>query len=160
MVVLTEEEYKKLKNQRKIRLHKKAAKYKQKLSQKIQKQSMKKQRYAKSSNKHDILHEYFMPQHQSMAKALISDLLKSGAKITNNRELQVSHGDTVFGSDVVELVKELLVGSRFSVQKPKGWPEFVNAVADSDAPLSMISKSVSRNLIKKIRQESNPWIEY
>ena len=93
-----------------------------------------------------------------MAKALISDLLKSGAKITNNRELQVSHGDTVFGSDVVELVKELLVGSRFSVQKPKGWPEFVNAVADSDVPLRMISKSVSRNLIKKFGKSQIHWL--
>lgn len=151
MIVISEEEYMQLKARKKARLFKKAAKYKQSFLKKTKHQT---------DPGGAAIEQYFTPDHQSRVKAILKDLERSGIKIKENREFQLPYGDTVSGSDIVSLVKELLVGSRLSEPKPTGWKEFVKAVAGSETPLAMISKTPARNLIKKEREESLIWEQY
>ena len=80
-------------------------------------------------------------------------------KIKVNREIHLPHGDTVDGSDIVPLMKELFIGTRISVNKPIGWKEFIELVAQSNIPLSVISKTPARNIIQRIRSETMTWDE-
>lgn len=103
---------------------------------------------------------FFHPDYQSKVQNLLNELQQIGVRVTSNRELQLPHGDIIPGSDVVELIKEFLVGATPSRQKPVGWKDFANAVANSNAPIAMISKAGVKNLVKKIRNETINWDEY
>lgn len=150
MVVLTEEEYKKLKGRKKTDIYAKAVAYKQEMSRKMLKPQVK-------GNKID---GYFTPDNQTRVKTLIKELSSIGMKIQSNREITLPHGDTVDGSDIVALMKELFVGTRLSVNRPTGWRQFTEAVAQSGAPISMISKLQARRIIERLRDERMEWEEY
>ena len=150
MIVLSEEEYKKLKGCQQSKLYNKAIVYKQEMNRKFQKPRIKKIK----------IDGYFTPEKQSRVKSLLLELESIGVKIKVNREIQLPHGDTVDGSDIVPLMKELFIGTRLSVNKPIGWKEFLELVAQSNIPLSVISKTPARNIIQRIRSETMTWEEY
>ena len=150
MVASTEEEYNKLKGCKKQQTHKKLIKYKQNMVQRI----------VKSQNKRPNIEGYFHPDHQSRVKNLFEELESAGMKVNSNREIILPYGDTIPGSDIVSLMKELFVGATLSREKPTGWQEFANTVASSSAPLEMISKGPARGVIKKIRNETMLWDQY
>ena len=150
MVAITEEEYNKLKGCKKQKTQKKLIKYKQDMARKI----------VKSHNKQPIIEGYFHPDHQSRVRNLFEELKSVGMKVNSNREIILPHGETIPGSDIVSLMKELFVGANLSRQKPQGWQEFTNTVASTSAPLEMITKGAARGIIKKIRNETMLWDEY
>ena len=106
MIAITEEEYNKLKGCKKQKSHKKLIKYKQEMARKI----------VKSQKKDPIIEGYFHPDHQSRVKNLFEELKSAGMKVNSNREIVLPHGDTIPGSDIVSLMKELFVGATLSKQ--------------------------------------------
>ena len=91
---------------------------------------------------------------------MMKELKSMGVKINSQRELMLPHGDTVSGSDIVSLLKEIFVGSRMSKESPIGWEHFTDLVASSAAPLDMISKGPARNIVKQLRNETFVWDDY
>lgn len=146
MVAITEDEYKKLRG---CSPRDKLIKYKKRIAKKI---------VHKSPTV--SLEGFFHPNYQSKVKKLLEELYKTGVKVTSNRELQLPYGDVIHGSDVVDLIKEFFVGTAASQHKPIGWKEFTNAVANSNAPLGMMSKAAPRSTVRKIRNETINWDEY
>jgi hypothetical protein len=102
---------------------------------------------------------YFKPEYQSLISAILSNLKQIGVKITDRQELQMPYGDVVHGSNVVQLMKELVTGSSMSSTRPRGWKEFLPLVAKTDTPLAMFSKKHVRTRVMQIRQDL-PWEEY
>lgn len=147
MVAITEEEYNKLKG---CKEEKKLITYKQNMARRI----------VKTQNNLPNIEGYFHPDHQSRVRNLLDELKSTGLKVNSKREIILPYGDTIPGSDIVSLMKELFIGATLSREKPAGWQEFTNAVANSSAPLAMISKGAARGVIKKIRNETMMWDEY
>ena len=69
--------------------------------------------------------------------------------------MQLAHGDTVPNSNIIELMRELLVGATTSRDNVEGWNEFLNAIARTDVPLSIFPKNAVKNALRRIR-----WEEY
>ena len=145
MVVITEDEYKKLKGCKKSRQT--VTDYKKRMSSQIQQSLL-------NSNQPSI-DRYFDPKYQNKVIALMSALKKSGATINSKHELQLAHGDTVDGSNIIELMRALLVGATTSHNNLKGWTEFLNAIANTEVPLSIFSKNAVKTALRRIR-----WEEY
>ena len=59
----------------------------------------------------------------------MAELIASGVTINSKNELQLAHGDTVPNSNIIELMKELLVGATTSRDNVEGLNEFLNAIA-------------------------------
>ena len=152
MVAITEEEYQELKRIKKKSNYIEAVKYKQALAQKLNVKQK-----AKST-----IDGYFEPKHQSRVKNLMDELNAIGVKVNSRRELQLPYGDTIAHSDIVMLLKELLVGSTLSRNRPIGWDEFINVVAKSAIPSSMISKGAAKKLVEDARRDRLilDWEEY
>ena len=68
----------------------------------------------KWQNKIPNIEGYFPPEHQSRVKTLLEELKTTGFKINSNREIILPYGDTIPGSDIVSLMKELFVGATLS----------------------------------------------
>ena len=153
MIAITEEEYHQLKRIKKKSNYIEAVKYKQALAQKLN---------VKQKAKSTTIDGYFEPKHQSRVKNLMEDLNAIGVKVNNRRELQLPYGDTIAHSDIVLLLKELLVGSTLSRTRPIGWDEFINVVAKSAIPSSMISKGAAKKLVEDARRDRLilDWEEY
>lgn len=167
MILLTEEEYKSKclkpqktkskKSQRKPekllgernRTKHSIVQYKQKMGSMIQDQLAKERKLAG-------IESFFDPKYQSTVKAILAELKDTGVSFNSNRELKLAHGDTVPGSNIIDLMRELLVGAT----SPKdvqlsGWKEFMAAIAYSNLPLSIFTKTTSKSLLRKLR-----WEEY
>ena len=109
--------------------------------------------YKQARPKQDIskLIEYLTPLYRDKAKLLLAELITQGVTWNDDKEL-VLPGDKVLPeSNIVDLLKEALVGSKRSKTKPKGWNDFVVVIAASSAPLTMFTKKSVLNEISKVR---------
>ena len=145
MVVISEDEYRKLKGS--IKSRQTVTDYKKRISSQIQRRL--------SQKKHPSIDSYFDPKYQNKVRALMAELIASGVTINSKNELQLAHGDTVPNSNIIELMRELLVGATTSRDNVEGWNEFLNAIARTDVPLSIFPKNAVKNALRRIR-----WEEY
>lgn len=168
MILLTEEEYKSKCFKPKIIESKKSSK-------KTKKALGEKQRRTKSSivqykrkigslihdqltkeRKPENIESFFDQKYQSTVKAILAELNNSGVSFNINRELKLAHGDTVPGSNIIDLLRELLVGATSPKDvRLSGWKEFMTAIAYSNLPLSIFTKGTSKHILRKLR-----WEEY
>ena len=145
MVVISEDEYRKLKGSSKSRQT--VANYKKRISSQIQQRL--------SQKKQPSIDSFFDIKHQGIVRALVAALNASGVSFNSNYELQLAHGDTVSSSNIIELMRELLIGATTSRDNIKGWNEFLNAIARTEVPLSIFSKNAVKTALRRIR-----WEEY
>ena len=157
MVLISEDEYKTLKEKTESCLRDKALKTKKRIEHQIL-QSHKQENEAKTA-KVDV-ESFLTPQYHSQVQAVLSALKATGNRITHDNELSLAQGGTLAGSDIVELMKELLVGSKQSSTKPEGWFSFLRAISNTTLPTSMFTKTAVRNKIKQIRHSDMPWEDY
>jgi hypothetical protein len=163
MVVITEDEYQRLKSKQAVKMKREAQKYTQRISKTIQGKfgalsSLSTQ--PSVSTETTSIEDYFTPDFRGKVKNILLDLKQSGMKINNNREIILPHGDTVSGTDIVSLLKEILVGARLSKQKPSGWRKFLEIVASSDIPIETFSKTAVKGIIQRLRRDEMTWEEY
>lgn len=167
MILLTEDEYKRkckdeeclkpsLEKKMRKKSHQSAPRKETILQYKKRVGSMIRERMKKESVPVAPVESVFDPKYQSTVKAILAELKASGMTFNNNRELKLAHGDTVHGSNIIDLIRELLVGAT----SPKdvrllGWKDFMNAIAYSNLPLSIFTKGTSRAVLRKLR-----WEEY
>ena len=102
---------------------------------------------------------YFKPEYQSFVSAILTGLKQIGVKVKNDLTVQLPYGDIIEGSNIVDLLKELVTGTVMSARRPIGWKLFLPVVAQTSTPLAMFTKQYVRNRIAKIRSDQT-WEEY
>ena len=91
--------------------------------------------------------EHLPQTHHHKARLLLSELRAQGFKWKYNKELTTPSGQTLYGSNVIDLIKEALVQARRKVPKPTGWTEFILAVADSGIPKTLFTKKSTKQAL-------------
>lgn len=89
----------------------------------------------------DLL-QYFAPTYHQKVKTLMSTLEDYGTSLTNRNELVLASGHIVRNSNIVDLLKEALVGTKRKERGriPVGWGEFIKEIADANVPLGLFTK--------------------
>lgn len=163
MVVISEEEYKKLKTRAQLNDQKRTVALKKKTSKQIRQRIMDKQQFVSGKTALQqspaSVESFFLPQYQSLVSAVLSELQLRGVKLNSNRELVMPYGDTIYGSNIIDLMKELLTGTRQG-QLPTGWREFITVVANTNIPLSAFKKKGSRDALSRVRMDQVDWEEF
>ena len=157
MVILSEEEYKKLKQFSIKGRTKCVSQVKQNTLKQINHRLQDSSFHARPSERSAEINLFFAPEYQSQVSAVLTELNLRGMKFNSNQEIVLAHGDTIHGSNIMELMKELIVGTRQSTSKPTGWREFITAVANTTIPLVVFKKKASRDSIARIRKEKIVW---
>lgn len=114
------------------------------------KQKETKPKPAKSSP--SFLH-FFAPIYHQKVTMLMNELNAHGIKWTDDRELILKNGIVVPNTNIVDLMREAIVGTRKKVREstPFGWKEFVEAIATTHIPLSMFTKRTTKQDIEEAR---------
>lgn len=100
----------------------------------------------------------FLPAlYQPKARQVLSELETQGFKWNYNKEFTTPTGQTLQGSNIVDLIKEALVPERTTKPKPTGWPEFVSSVASSSVPKTLFAKKSTQ---RALQQLSPQWEAY
>lgn len=163
MVVISEEEYKRLKTRSLLNDQKRKVALTKKNSKQIRKQILDKQRFVSGKTALQLfpasVESFFLPQYQSQVSAVLSELQLRGAKLNDNRELVMPYGDTIHGSNIINLMKELLTGTRQG-ELPVGWREFMTLVANTNIPLAAFKKKSSKDTLNRLRNDQVDWEEF
>ena len=69
------------------------------------------------------------------------------------------YGDTIHGSNIINLMKELFTGTRQG-ELPVGWREFMALVANTNIPLAAFKKKSSKDTLKRLRNDQVDWEEF
>jgi len=96
----------------------------------------------------DII-EHMPPIYHSKAKRLLAELAIAKIKHTDSKEVVLPNGAVITRSNIVDLVKEALVGNH-SRLKPIGWDDFLESIVASNIPSTMFKKTV-KNAIELMR---------
>ncbi len=81
----------------------------------------------------------------------IKNLLKdSSLSWTPLGELKNQFGKPIYGSHIVDLLKEAFVGNR-KKRNPTGWDSFIQQIASSSLPISFFTKKAVRQDIEKYK---------
>lgn len=101
----------------------------------------KEQQPTQKKKKVDLIH-YFSPTYHQKVKTLMSALEDFGTSLTNRNELVLSSGQVVTNSNIVDLLKEALVGTRRKerANPPLGWGEFIKEIREANIPLGLFTK--------------------
>ena len=95
-----------------------------------------------------------LPQtHHHKARLLLAELQAQGFKWTYNKVLTTPSGQTLHGSNVIDLIKEALVQARTRQAKPRGWIEFIASVATSGIPRTLFTKKSTKAALEASQQE-------
>ena len=79
--------------------------------------------------------------YRNKAKLLLGQLQARGVKWNTAGELILPDGQTIDKSNIVDLLNEAFVGSsKQSAEKPVGWTEFVQGIAQAAIPYSIFRK--------------------
>lgn len=99
--------------------------------------------------------------YQPKARLVLSELLAQGFKWKYNKELTLPSGQTITGSNIVDLLKESLVPQKKDTPKPNGWVEFVSSVAGSSVPKTLFTKKSTQRALQRFQPSVEPqWEEY
>lgn len=163
MVVISEEEYKNLKTKALLSDQKRRVALKKKSLKEIRERMIDKQKFVSGQAALQLspasVESFFLPQYQSQVSAVLAELQLRGVKLNDNRELVMPYGDTIHGSNIINLMKELLTGTRQG-QLPTGWREFMTVVADTNIPLAAFKKKSTRDHLSRVRQDLLDWEEF
>ena len=76
---------------------------------------------------------------------------------TNRNELVLKSGKVITNSNIIDLLKEAIVGTRRKERRmPDGWKQFIEEIVDSDMSKDIFTKKTTREDIKneiKSREE-------
>lgn len=100
--------------------------------------------------------EHLPQPHHHKARLLLAELQAQGFKWTYNKELTTPSGQTLHGSNVVDLIKEALVTARTRQAKPRGWREFITSVAASGIPKTLFTKKSTRTALESESTRQEP----
>ena len=102
--------------------------------------------------------QYFAPTYHQKVTMLMKELNAHGITWTDDKELVLKSGLIVPNSNIIDLIREALVGTRKKVREstPFGWREFVETIATSHIPLSMFTKRSTREDIEQVRHGYKP----
>ena len=161
MVVISEEEYKNLKRKSLLTDQKRKVALAKKNSKQIRKQILDNQHFVSGKTALQLspasVESFFLPQYQSQVSAVLAELQLRSAKF--NRELIMPYGDTIHGSNIINLIKELVTGTRQG-ELPVGWREFMALVANTNIPLAAFKKKSSKDTLKRLRNDQVDWEEF
>ena len=92
--------------------------------------------------------------YRNKAKLLLGQLQARGVKWNTFGELILPDGQTIDKSNIVDLLNEAFVGSaKKSAQKPVGWTEFVQGIAQAHIPYTMFRKQSTLDDLNNARVE-------
>lgn len=105
--------------------------------------------------------QFFTPTYHEKVKTVMSFLEAYGVTLTDKMEVISSNGDVIPNSNIVDLLKEALVATKRKerVAVPTGWPEFIQEVANSNAPLNLFTKRTTLGDIRHLR-DNQPWANF
>lgn len=104
--------------------------------------------------------EFFEPIYHRKVKYLLSQLHEYGVEWTDNKELVLSNGVIIPHSNIVDLIKEALVGTRKRQRTiPTGWQEFLKILATINLPKSFFPKKTTLHDLAE-HQEGHEWEMY
>ena len=83
-----------------------------------------------------------------MSKVL-AEFEKNGTSWTNRNELVLKRGKVITNSNIIDLLKEAIVGTRRKERRmPDGWKQFIEEIVDSDMSKDIFTKKTTREDIK------------
>jgi len=96
--------------------------------------------------------QFFEPIYEKKVTSLLSQLKENRIGWTQNKELQLPTGQIIPHSNIVDLIKEALVGTRKKTRThiPTGWREFIQAIAHSNIPKSFFTKRTTQQDLEEI----------
>lgn len=96
--------------------------------------------------------EHLPQTHHHKARLLLTELREQGFKWKYNKELTTPSGQTLHGSNVIDLIKEALVQAKKKQPKPRGWSEFIASVAVSGIPKTLFTKKSTKVALASTQQ--------
>lgn len=111
-------------------------------------------------SKQDDFLEYFDPIYHKKVKLLVSQLRDHGIEWNEQKELRLSSGETIAHSNIIDLIKEAVVGTKKKQREPLpiGWQAFIEAIASSSIPVSLFKKKSTLDDIA--RAQHHAWEVY
>ena len=102
---------------------------------------------------------HFQPIYHGKVSKVLAEFEKYGTSWTNRNELVLKSGKVITNSNIIDLVKEALVGTRRKERRmPDGWKQFIAEIVDSDMSKDIFTKKTTREDIKneiKGREETH-----
>ena len=175
MVIIPESEYQSLKakhnlGKKKPKTHKAFIKLTQDLGRKIRQRDQEKtqqQRQVQASIAKVDLHrtaadlvQHLPPVYQPKTRLALKELLDQGFSWKDNKELTVPSGQTLSGSNIVDLLKEAFVPRKKGAPKPTGWLEFIQSVASSGVPQSLFTKKETKRALQESQRIEGPGADW
>lgn len=174
MVIIPESEYHSLKakhNQggKKLKTRRRYIQLTQDLGRKIRQRDSEKiqqQRVQAAATKSDPYHtvvdliQHLPPVYHSKARLALSELLAQGFAWKQNKEVTIPSGQTLVGSNIVDLLKEAFVPQRRGTPKPTGWSEFIQYVASAGVPQSLFTKKETKRALQQVHHIESPGADW
>ena len=102
----------------------------------------------KPSDKLQLL-SHFQPIYHGKVSKVLAEFEKYGTSWTNRNELVLKSGKVITNSNIIDLLKEALVGTRRKERRmPDGWKQFIEEIVDSDMSKDIFTKKTTREDIK------------
>ena len=131
-----------------------------KLSQVIGSQIRSNDSHKPPTPKKEDLTDFFEPLYHRKVKYLVSQLEDHGIEWTDSKELVLSNGAIIHHSNIVDLIKEALVGSKKQRRTiPTGWNKFLKVLSALNFPHNFFPKRTTSRDLEKM-QKDQEWETY
>ena len=103
-----------------------------------------KDKYKPPMSKKEDLADNFQPLYHKKVKYLVSQLQDHGVQWTESKELVLPNGHVISNSNIVDLIKKALVGSKTRQRtNPTGWKDFLKLLSSLNFPKSFLAKKTT-----------------
>lgn len=98
--------------------------------------------------------------YHKKGKLTLDELQAQGFSWKQNKEITVPSGQTLTGSNIVDLLKEALVPQRKRTPKPSGWTDFIRSIASSGVPQSLFTKQGTKRALQQAQVLEGPGADW
>ena len=103
----------------------------------------------KSSKPTEDFLDYFDPIYHRKINLLLSQFQTHGIGWNERKELILPSGETIAHSNIIDLIKEALVGTKKRGPLPVGWQAFIDAIVATPIPTTLFRKKSTLEDIAK-----------
>ena len=128
-------------------------------SSKIEKRKVKSKRPPPAKVRIEKLSQYFSPEHQAKVDSIERELKTSGVSWNSNFEIITSYGDTLYNTNILDLLKYALTSVPSNPGKPLGYSDFVKLLSQTKVPVGIFSRKTAREALHRARGSST-WEVY
>lgn len=96
--------------------------------------------------------DYFDPIYHRKVNLLLSQFQTHGIGWNEQKELTLPSGEVIAHSNIIDLIKEALVGAKKRGPLPVGWKAFIEAIVATPIPPSLFRKKSTLEDITKAQE--------